>query len=356
MAKILLTGAAGFIGYWFARSIAADGIEIVGIDNLNTYYDPALKRGRLAELGFHLPDDNSGNTVIEYGSEFRSSSYPNLRFLRLDITDSAALSSLMAREGFTHVVHLAAQAGVRYSIENPQAYQQSNLQGFLNILECCRQFKPTHLVYASSSSVYGANNKVPFAENDRVDNPMSLYAATKRSNELMAHAYSSLYGLRTTGLRFFTVYGPWGRPDMAPMIFASAILQGKPIKVFNHDHMQRDFTYVADIAEGMKRVVFDEYSPEYASAPGLTSLHNIYNIGHGNPVDLSEFISTLEMLLHRKAQKLYVGMQPGDVPITYADTSLLKFRYDYRPTTDLVTGLTSFAGWLKNHNQLIINT
>lgn len=359
MAKILLTGAAGFIGYWIARSLADCGIEIVGIDNVNAYYNPMLKYGRLASLGFDIPQSTKGTANTPFGTngrKLRSSSHPNLYFLRLDITDARAIISLMEREGFTHVIHLAAQAGVRYSIENPQAYQQSNLQGFLNILEGCRASKPQHLVYASSSSVYGANNKVPFAETDRTDEPVSLYAATKRSNELMAHAYSSLYGFRSTGLRFFTVYGPWGRPDMAPMIFAKAIMQGKPIRIFNNGNMRRDFTYISDIVEGVRRVVMDQYSQGYAPHAKDAPLHNIYNIGHGRPVALLEFIATLENILGRTADKQYVDMQPGDVPITYADTTLLTERYGYSPTTDLHTGLSQLAAWLPYYSNLPDNT
>ncbi len=357
MIKILLTGAAGFIGYWFARTMADRGIEIVGIDNLNTYYCPLLKLSRLASLGFPIPEMIPGDTTdcrsIPGGVELCSSSHPNLRFIRLDIADAQALTALMQSEKVTHVVHLAAQAGVRYSIENPQAYQHSNLQGFLNVLEACRAYKPEHLVYASSSSVYGANNKVPFAETDRTDEPVSLYAATKRSNELMAAAYSSLYGLRATGLRFFTVYGPWGRPDMAPFIFAKAIMEGKPIRVFNHGNMSRDFTYVTDIVEGMRRIVTDQYSTSFEPVASHAPLHNIYNIGHGEPVALSAFISTLERMLGREADKQYLGMQPGDVPVTFADTALLANRYDYRPQTDLDTGLTHFVEWIHTHTSLL---
>lgn len=356
MAKILLTGIAGFIGYWFARTMADSGVEIVGIDNLNPYYSPRLKLSRLASLGFTgLEDyqiDTDNNPAIPYGTTLYSTTHPALRFIRMEIADAAA-TALMERERFTHVVHLAAQAGVRYSIENPQAYQRSNLQGFLNVLEGCRTAKPDHLIYASSSSVYGANNKVPFAETDRTDEPVSLYAATKRSNELMASAYSTLYGLRATGLRFFTVYGPWGRPDMAPFIFAKAIMERKPIRVFNHGNMCRDFTYVTDIIEGMRRIVLDMYSPAFAPQAKNAPLHNIYNIGHGNPVALGEFISTLEELSGRKADKRYVGMQPGDVPVTYADTSLLAERYNYRPQTDLRTGLSHFTEWIQSHSALL---
>lgn len=356
MAKILLTGMAGFIGYWFARTMADSGIEIVGIDNLNPYYCPRLKLSRLAALGFPIQEEilygTPESSAIPDGTTLCSTSCPGLRFIRLDIADATALTALMEREGFTHVVHLAAQAGVRYSIENPQAYQRSNLHGFLNVLEACRACKPEHLVYASSSSVYGASNKVPFAETDRTDEPMSLYAATKRSNELMASAYSSLYGLRATGLRFFTVYGPWGRPDMAPFIFAKAIMEGKPIRVFNHGDMSRDFTYVTDITEGMRRIVMDLYSPAFAPQAKRTPLHNIYNIGHGKPVALGEFISILERLSGRKADKQYLGMQPGDVPVTFADTTLLADRYGYRPRTDLSTGLSRFVEWMRTHATL----
>lgn len=310
--KVLVTGAAGFIGFWLCSGLRNNGVEVVGIDNLNSYYNRELKLARLAGLGH------------------------DFAFHEMDIADTKAVMELMKREMVTHVVHLAAQAGVRYSIENPFSYEHSNLFGFLSMLECVRHNPVKHFIYASSSSIYGADTPVPFHENALTDKPVSLYAATKKSNELMASAYARLYNLRCTGLRFFTVYGPWGRPDMAPMLFAKSMLEGKAIKVFNNGKMHRDFTYVGDIVEGIMKLL-----PE-APAAGE---NDIYNIGHGSPVDLMEFIHTLESKLGVVAKMEFLPMQPGDVPVTYADTRKLEEKVGYRPQTDLATGLQAFAEW-----------
>lgn len=331
--KILVTGAAGFIGYHLVRRLAERGDCVVGIDSINDYYDVRLKYARLRELGI-------ASEAEMWGQAVRSVKYAGCRFVRMRLEDLAALERLFAAEEFDVVVNLAAQAGVRYSIENPHAYVQSNVVGFVNLLECARRNSVRHLVYASSSSVYGGNTKTPFSEEDRVDNPVSLYAATKKSNELMAHTYSKLYGMPTTGLRFFTVYGPWGRPDMAPMLFSRAILAGDPIRVFNNGDMSRDFTYVDDIAEGIVRVVDRIPSGGEGSVPA-----EIYNIGCGHPVRLMEFIRTLEEALGRKAAMELLPMQPGDVPTTYADTSKLERATGFRPRVELPDGIARFAAW-----------
>ena len=312
--KVLLTGVAGFIGMHCAKRLLSRGDRVVGVDNLSPYYSVALKKDRLEQLA---------------GKQFA--------FEELDISDADSLQKLFQREKPDSVLHLAAQAGVRYSLENPAAYVQTNLVGFANLLECCRRNPPGHLVFASSSSVYGANGELPWSESHNVDHPVSLYAATKKSNELMAHVYSHLYGIATTGLRFFTVYGPWGRPDMSPMLFARAILDGKPIPVFNHGDMQRDFTYVDDIVEGTLRVL-DRPTP-YA----------IYNIGNHQPVALLDYIAALEKALGTKAKLEMKPMQPGDVKATYADTSALRCAVGFAPSTPLETGLTRFAEWFKSY-------
>ena len=320
--KVLVTGAAGFIGMHVCHRLLARGDEVVGIDNLNDYYEVALKEARLAQL----------------------TPQPNFRFVRLDIADRDGLAELFAKEKAQRVVHLAAQAGVRYSITNPQAYADSNLGGFLNILEACRHNPVAHLVYASSSSVYGGNEKMPFAEDDSVDRPVSLYAATKKANELMAHAYSHLYGIPATGLRFFTVYGPWGRPDMAYFSFARAILAGKSIEVFNHGQLRRDFTYIDDIVEGIIRVLDKPATPE-AAAPHAA--HRVFNIGNHEPVALLEFIETLEQALGREAIKEFKPMQPGDVLATFADTAQLQAWVGFSPKTSLKDGIGKFVTWYK---------
>lgn len=333
--KILVTGAAGFIGLHVARLLLARGDEVIGIDNLNDYYDPGLKRARLECLR----------------------PYRNFRFVTMDIADGAAVPSLFAAERFNRVIHLAAQAGVRYSLSNPQAYVQSNLVGFVNILEGCRQQGVEHLVYASSSSVYGANTRMPFSVHDEANHPLSLYAATKKSNELMAHSYSHLFGLPTTGLRYFTVYGPWGRPDMSPWLFTSAILAGRTIDVFNHGKMQRDFTYVDDIAEGTLRVLDHCPTPNPAfdgNAPDPGSSHapyRVYNIGNQQPVQLMTFVETLENALGRQATKNFLPMQAGDVPATYADIDDLRKDIGFDPKTSLVEGIAQWTAWFRDYTR-----
>lgn len=312
--KILVTGAAGFIGSKLMSELQKRGDTVVGVDNFNDYYDVRLKEARCRAFG--------------------------LEVIKMDIADKAAVDQLFAAEHFDKVVNLAAQAGVRYSITNPYAYLQSNLVGFLNILEACRNFGVKHLVYASSSSVYGMNAKVPYSEDDKVDNPVSLYAATKKSNELMAHAYCKLYGIAMTGLRFFTVYGPWGRPDMSPMLFARAISAGEPIKVFNHGDMIRDFTYIDDIVEGTIGCVDQVPGPNENGLP-----YRVYNIGCSNPVKLMDFISEIESAMGREAQKVFLPMQPGDVYQTNADTSKLEAEIGYKPHVRLHEGITEFAKW-----------
>ena len=315
--RVLVTGVAGFIGMHCAERLAARGDEVIGLDNLNSYYPVELKEARLARLG--------GRVRVE----------------RLDIADAEALNQLVAETKPERVLHLAAQAGVRYSMENPAAYIQSNLVGFANLLEACRSHPPRHLVYASSSSVYGANRKLPWSESDDVDSPISLYAATKRSNELMAHVYSHLFGIPTTGLRYFTVYGPWGRPDMSPVLFAQAIMQGKPIRMFNYGNMQRDFTYIDDVAEGTLKVL--------GHVPSGTPPWALFNIGNHQPVALPDYISALETALGRKAVIEPAPMQPGDVQATYADTERLAGAVGFSPSTPLEAGLAQFAAWFKRY-------
>ncbi|MGN6529579.1 MAG: NAD-dependent epimerase [Burkholderiaceae bacterium] len=334
--KMLVTGAAGFIGMHVAQRLLARGDEVVGIDSLNSYYDPALKAARLDELARH-PQAGA------------------FRFERLDVADGSALQALFARERFDRVVHLAAQAGVRYSIENPQAYGEANLTGFLNVLEACRRHPVAHLVYASSSSVYGGNAKMPFSEADSVDHPVSLYAATKKANELMAHTYSHLYALPTTGLRFFTVYGPWGRPDMAYFSFTRDILAGRPIAVFNEGRMLRDFTYLDDIVDGVVAVLDKPATPDpgfepLAPDPGTSRApYRVFNIGNQDPVALGEFIATLERALGVEATKDYRPMQPGDVVATHADVSALKAWTGVSPRTPLADGLARFVEWYRRY-------
>lgn len=336
--KILVTGAAGFIGFHLVRRLAERGDEVVGLDSINDYYDRRMKFGRLAATGI-------AQGAIEPHKMVQSVRLNGYRFVQMQLEDGEALERLFAEERFDVVVNLAAQAGVRYSIENPKAYAQSNVVGFLNLLECCRHNPVRHLVYASSSSVYGRNAKVPFSEEDRVDEPVSLYAATKRANELMAHTYASLYGVAATGLRFFTVYGEWGRPDMAPMLFADAIAEGRPIKVFNGGDLSRDFTYIDDIVEGVVRVVAGE--PPTGEVPC-----KIYNIGCSTPVRLMDFISTMERAMGREAEKTMLPMQAGDVYQTYADTSRLERDYGYRPRTTLEEGIGRFVEWYVAENPL----
>jgi len=317
--RVLVTGVAGFIGMHCAERLAARGHEVVGLDNLNSYYSVELKEARLARL----------------------STLASVRTERLDLADAAALEQLIAAAKPERVLHLAAQAGVRYSLENPAAYVQSNLVGFANLLESCRRHPPQHLVYASSSSVYGANRKLPWSESDDVDRPISLYAATKRSNELMAHVYSHLFGIPTTGLRYFTVYGPWGRPDMSPVLFAQAIMQGRPIRMFNHGDMQRDFTYIDDVAEGTVRVI--------EQVPSEDPPWALFNIGNHQPVALPDYIAALEVALGKKALTESAPMQPGDVQATYADTKRLSRATGFAPSTPLDQGLAEFAAWFKRY-------
>lgn len=330
--KILLTGVAGFIGNELALRLLAEGHEVIGVDNINDYYSPQLKLARLRRLGVEGGMPDTGEWV---------SGRDGFRFLRLDISDRPGMERLFT-ERYDRLVHLAAQAGVRYSLENPHAYIDSNVVGFLNILEGCRHSGCKRLVYASSSSVYGGNEKVPFQESDRVDNPVSLYAATKKTNELMASVYAHLYGLQTTGLRFFTVYGPWGRPDMAPCLFADAIMKGRPLRLFNGGDMQRDFTFVTDIVEGTMRVLQATESPR-----------PVYNIGSGAPQPLTHFLHTLETSLGRKAVIEMAPMQPGDVTRTWADTSALEADFHYRPIVKLEDGVRQFAQWFKHEYQQI---
>lgn len=334
--KILVTGAAGFIGFHLCRTLLERGEEVVGLDCINDYYDVNLKYGRLAELGIEKEH-------IEYANYTTSKKYSNFRFLKLRLEDRDNLQALFEKEKFNKVMNLAAQAGVRYSITNPYAYVDSNLIGFINLLECCRHNPVEHFVFASSSSVYGANTKVPFSEDDKVDNPVSLYAATKKSNELMAHVYSHLYGIPSTGLRFFTVYGPWGRPDMSPILFSDAICNGRPIKVFNNGDMSRDFTYIDDIIAGTVKVI--------DTVPANKPAYKIYNIGCGHPTPLMDFIHTIEDCLGIKAQMQMLPMQPGDVYQTYADTTKLETEIGYKPQVRLADGIRKFADWYKSYNQ-----
>ena len=331
--RILVTGAAGFIGFHLSKRLLDGGYEIVGLDNLNAYYDVQLKIDRLAIL----------------------KNYPAFRFHVLDLADRQGIAELFDAEKPEIVVNLAAQAGVRYSLENPHAYIDSNLTGFTNILEGCRHNAVKHLVYASSSSVYGANTAMPFSVHHNVDHPISLYAATKKANELMAHTYSHLYGLPTTGLRFFTVYGPWGRPDMALFLFTKAILEGKPIDVFNHGNMQRDFTYVDDIVEGVIRVmdrnaaVNAEYDPISADPATSNAPYRVFNIGNNNPVQLLDFIGAIEKALGMAAEKRLLPLQDGDVPATYADTALLNDWVGFVPATPIQEGVSRFIAWYRDY-------
>ena len=340
--KILVTGVAGFIGSKLANMLSVRGDEVIGIDNINDYYDVRLKYARLRELlGVNSPLNN-----IIFGDVYQSRIFPDFRFIRLSIDDKLAMDQLFQEEQFDIVVNLAAQAGVRYSITNPYSYMQSNLVGFLNILEACRHNNVHKLVFASSSSVYGMNEKVPYHEEDKVDTPVSLYAASKKSNELMAHCYAKLYGLQCIGLRFFTVYGPWGRPDMSPMLFADALREDKPIKVFNNGDMIRDFTYIDDIAEGTIRTI-DNDIPMDKRINNIP--YRIYNIGCSSPVKLMDFIHELESAYGKKAEKVYLPMQPGDVYQTNADTTRLESEMGYRPHWKLADGIREFVEWYKQY-------
>jgi len=323
--KFLVTGAAGFIGMHTSVRLLKEGHEVVGLDNLNSYYDPALKNYRLDIL----------------------KEYDRFRFVKMDLADRDAIATLFKLEQFERVIHLAAQAGVRYSLESPFEYVDSNLVGMLTILEGCRHNRIQHLVYASSSSVYGMNKKVPFSETDNVDHPVSLYAATKKANELMAHTYSHLYRIPTTGLRFFTVYGPAGRPDMAPWLFTEAALQGRPIKVFNHGKMKRDFTYIDDIVEGIFKIQDTPPRREIENTPP----YKVYNIGNNTPIELEKFIGAIEKACKRTVDKVYIDMQPGDVPITFADIDNLDRAINYKPDYPIEKGIQNFIDWYKDYTQ-----
>lgn len=342
--KILITGTAGFIGMHLAEKLIKRGDQVVGLDSINDYYDINLKYGRLERNGI-------GKNQIEYGKITQSDLYGNYRFIQLKLEDKESLLKLFESEKFDKVVNLAAQAGVRYSLTNPDAYIEANIIGFINLLEACRHYDIKHLAYASSSSVYGSNTQMPFSTSDNVDHPVSLYAASKKSNELMAHTYSHLFGIPTTGLRFFTVYGPWGRPDMALFLFTKAILENKPIQVFNFGEMMRDFTYISDIIEGVVRVIDNppvsnpklessNVDPSKSKAP-----YKIYNIGNSSPVKLMDFITAIEKALGMEAKKDLLPIQPGDVPATYADTAALETELGYKPNTSIEYGIGEFVKW-----------
>lgn len=333
MKKILVTGSAGFIGFHLVNQLVKSGIEVVGIDNINDYYSIDLKYARLSEAGI-------SEKALEWNRKVVSDKYSNYSFVRMNMEDREQIDQLFQQEKFDIVCNLAAQAGVRYSIENPHAYINSNVVGFMNILEACRHNNIQHLVYASSSSVYGNSAQMPLSVDDRVDNPISLYAATKKSNELMAHTYSHLYGIPTTGLRFFTVYGPWGRPDMAYFSFTNNILEDTPIKVFNHGDLYRDFTYIDDIVDGIEKILFN---------PLGENAYRLYNIGNSTPIKLMDFIETIEKTLGKAAIKEYHDMQPGDVYKTFADVSALEKDFGYSPNTPLKKGINDFVKWYKSY-------
>jgi len=348
--KYLVTGSAGFIGFHLAKQLLEKGHEVVGIDNINDYYDVNLKYQRLAQTGIAKDE-------IQENKSVKSSIYSSYTFYKMALEDQQNIFKIFEKEKFDVVVNLAAQAGVRYSLTNPTAYINANIQGFLNILEACRAFPVKHLVYASSSSVYGANTKMPFSTSDNVDHPVSLYAATKKSNELMAHTYSHLFNIPTTGLRFFTVYGPWGRPDMALFLFAEAIKNNKPIQVFNHGKMVRDFTFVDDIVEGIVRV---SESPSKTNKdwsgndpdPGSSyAPYKVYNIGNSNPVQLMDYIGALEKALGKEAEKIMLPLQQGDVPATFADVTDLTRDTGYKPNTSVEEGVAKFVDWYKEYYQ-----
>ena len=349
--KILVTGTAGFIGFHLAKRLAERGDEVFGLDSINDYYDVRLKYARLKEAGIAEED-------IGYGKYVASSKYNNYRFVQLKLEDRQNLFNLLRAQQFDAVCNLAAQAGVRYSLENPYAYIDSNIMGFLNILEGCRQYHVDNLCFASSSSVYGLNTKVPFSTKDNVDHPVSLYAATKKADELMAHTYSHLYGIRATGLRFFTVYGPWGRPDMAYYKFVKAAFEDKPIEVYNNGEMQRDFTYIDDIVEGVVRVIDKpaEPSSDFATNPSpdrSSAPYRIYNIGNSHPIRLLDFISIIETILNKKIEKHFLPMQKGDVAMTYADISDFKLQTGFCPSVSFEQGLHSFIDWFNGYSRSI---
>lgn len=341
--KILVTGAAGFIGYHVSMLLLAKGHTVVGLDSINDYYDPQLKYGRLNQLGI------SANETLAFGKKLVSSHFgAQFAFIRLQLEDLDGLSTVFGEEKFDVVCNLAAQVGVRYSLKNPRAYIDSNIVGFSNILECCKTHGIKHLVYASSSSVYGLNDRIPFSVHDKVDRPISIYAASKKSNELMAHTYSHLYGLPTTGLRFFTVYGPWGRPDMAMFLFTDAIAKGKPLKVFNYGKMKRDFTYVSDIAEGVVEVMTKNLDERKKAL----QQYKIYNIGNTHSVSLLDFIKEIEKNLGKKAKMELLPLQPGDVENTWANVDDLVKDYGYKPKTPIQTGVKNFVAWYRSYVDL----
>jgi len=346
--KVLITGTAGFIGFHLTKKLLEQGYTVIGFDSINDYYDVNLKYGRLRETGIE-------KELIKYNSRVQSSNFKNYSFYQLNLEDNANVQNLFQKEKIEIVIHLAAQAGVRYSLENPYVYINSNIQGFINILEACRNFNIKHLVYASSSSVYGLNEKMPFSTKDNVDHPISLYAATKKSNELMAHSYSYLFKIPTTGLRFFTVYGPWGRPDMALFLFTKAILENKAIDVYNYGNMLRDFTFVDDIVNGISRIVENppcgnsewkglKPDPSFSPAP-----YKIFNIGNNSPVKLMDFINTLENSLGQKAKLNLLPMQPGDIMASFADVSGLIEEMDYKPDTPIQKGINEFVKWYRGY-------
>ncbi|MDC6363548.1 MULTISPECIES: NAD-dependent epimerase [Flavobacteriaceae] len=337
--NILVTGAAGFIGFHVCKSLLDKGHKVVGLDNINDYYPRSLKFSRLEQLGIEEDKAKNFNTIVESGT------YPDFSFIRLGLEDSASMDKLFNEHKFEIVCNLAAQAGVRYSLENPSAYIESNIVGFFNILDNCKRHEIKHLVYASSSSVYGLNKKVPFETTDNVDHPISLYAASKKSNELMAHTYSHLYGFKTTGLRFFTVYGPWGRPDMAMFLFTNAMLKGDPIKIFNNGDLERDFTYIDDIVNGVVRIIEKPVADDEPK-------YKIFNIGNNDSVKLTDFIETLEKELNIEAKKEYLPMQPGDVKKTWANVDDLVSEYNYEPNTSISVGIKRFVEWFKAYYKI----
>lgn len=349
--KILVTGTAGFIGFHTADRLLKDGHEVIGLDNINDYYDVQLKYARLRELGIDQEE-------VSYGALVQSKTIPTHRFIQLDISDKMGLDQLFEAVKPDRVIHLAAQAGVRYSLVNPDVYVQSNIVGFSYLLECIRHHDVGHFVFASSSSVYGLNEKQPFSTSDNVDHPISLYAASKKSNELMAHSYSHLFGIPTTGLRFFTVYGPWGRPDMALFLFTQSITDGNPIKVFNEGNMRRDFTYIDDIVEGIVRVVANppagdaDWSGEKPDPASSNAPYRVYNIGNGEPVALMDFIEAIEEAVGKKAIKNLLPIQPGDVPVTFADVTGLSRDFDYRPSVSVKEGVRSFIKWYNEYHNI----
>jgi UDP-glucuronate 4-epimerase len=346
--KILVTGTAGFIGFHLAMRLIEKGEEVFGLDNINDYYDVNLKYARLALTGIEREN-------IEYGNEIKSANSGNYRFMKADLEDFETIKKLFSKENFDVVVNLAAQAGVRYSFESPHTYLKSNITGFLNMLESCRSNPVKHLVYASSSSVYGLNKKMPFSIHDNVDHPISLYAASKKSNELMAHTYSHLFNIPSTGLRFFTVYGPWGRPDMAYFLFTKAIFENKPVRVFNYGNMKRDFTYIDDIIDGMINIIYKPaekntaWNSEFPDPGTSLSTYRLYNIGNSTPVNLMDFINCIEKELGKKAEVELLPLQPGDVESTYADVEDLKRDFNYSPSTPVEKGIHEFVKWYKKY-------